>query len=154
MKLLAACAALAIAISTLPALAQETRLRSTRVSAVDVQKTATFYQTTFGLKDIRHVDRDGKIYEIIMNYGATVKEAEESKATKLVVILRGKDAPAPSVSNLIFEVKDLDAVIARATGAGGTVSRPVTKSATSGSRIAFVKDPSGNEIELIEPPKS
>ena len=153
MKLLAACATLAVVITALPAFAQETRLRSTRVSATDVQKTATFYQAAFGLKDIRHVDRDGKVYEIIMNYGATVKEAEESRATKVVIILRGKDAPAPSVSNLIFEVKDLDAVIAKATGAGGTVSRPVTKSATSGSRIAFVKDPSGNEIELIEPPK-
>jgi predicted enzyme related to lactoylglutathione lyase len=153
MKLLAACAALAILTASLPAFAQETRLRSARVSADDVQKTATFYQTTFGLRDIRHVDRDGKLFEIIMNYGATAKEAEESKATKLVVILRGKDAPAPSVSNLVFEVKDLDAIIARATGSGGVVSRATTKSATSGSRIAFVRDPSGNEIELIEPPK-
>jgi predicted enzyme related to lactoylglutathione lyase len=154
MKLLSACAALALVVTSLPAFAQETRLRSARVSATDVPKTAAFYETTFGLKEVRKVERDGKPYEIIMNYGATVKEAEESKATKLVVILRGKDAPAPSVSNLVFEVKDLDAIIAKATGSGGTVSRATTKSATSGSRIAFVKDPSGNEIELIEPPKS
>ena len=153
MRLLAACAAIAVLAAAVPAFGQETRLRSARVSAPDVQKTATFYQVTFGLTEARHVDRDGKLFEVIMNYGGTAKEAEESKATKLVVILRMKDAPAPSVSNLVFEVKDLDAVIAKATSAGGALSRPASKSATSGSRVAFVKDPSGNEIELIEPPK-
>jgi len=153
MKLIAACAALTIMAASLPAFAQETRLRSARVSATDVPKTAAFYQATFGLKEVRKVDRDGKPFEIIMNYGATAKEAEESKATKLVVILRAKDAPAPSVSNLVFEVKDLDAVIAKAKSSGGTLSRPENKSSTSGSRVAFVKDPDGNEIELIQPPK-
>jgi predicted enzyme related to lactoylglutathione lyase len=144
-------AMLAVCLAAAPAFAQETRLRSARVSAPDVIKTAAYYQAVFGLKEVRKVERDGAPFEVIMNYGKDTKEAEASKATKLVVILRAKDAAAPSVSNLVFEVKDLDGVIAKATKAGGTQSRSATKSAPS--RVAFVKDPAGNEIELIEPVK-
>ncbi len=137
-------------VAAAPAMAQETRLRSTRVSAPDVAKTAQFYQATFGLKEVRRIDRDGALFEVIMNYGATTEAAAASTATKLVVIKRAEGAPAPSVSNLIFGVKNLDDVIARSTKAGGTVSRPANTSATTGSKVAFVRDPAGNEIELIE----
>mgnify|MGYP000535281252 CR=1 FL=1 len=43
----ALCLAAALMVAT-PALAQESRLRSARVSAPDVVKTATFYQSVFG----------------------------------------------------------------------------------------------------------
>ncbi len=104
----------------------------------------------FGLKEIRRIDRDGALFEIILNYGETVEAASASKLPKVVIILRAPAAPAPSVSNLIFGVSDLDAVMAKSVKAGGVVSRPATKSAASGSKIGFVKDPAGNEIELIE----
>lgn len=136
-----------------PAFGQESsRVRAARVSATDVPKTAIFYQTVFGLKEVRVVERDGKPYESIMNYGATVEEATASKATKVVIILRAKDAPAPSVSNLIFEVTNMEATIAKAVKAGGSQSRPIAPSTTGpGARYAFIKDPAGNEIELIQP---
>ena len=145
-----ATAALALLVTTMPAHAQETRLRSARVSAPDVAKTAAFYQAVFGMKEIRHVDREGALFEVIMNYGADAAAAGKSMATKLVVILRAKDAPGPSVSNLVFGVKNLDAVIAKAIKAGGTLSRPMAKPAAGASKIGFVKDPAGNELELIE----
>jgi predicted enzyme related to lactoylglutathione lyase len=142
--------ALAALIAGGPAGAQESRLRSARVSAPDVAKTAAFYQSVFGLKEVRHIDRDGALFEVILNYGATVEAASASKLPKVVVILRAQGAPAPSVSNLVFGVSDLDAVMAKSVKAGGVISRPATKSATSGATIGFVKDPAGNEIELIE----
>lgn len=142
--------ALAVTLASTPALAQESRLRSARVSAPDVVKTATFYQAVFGMKEIRRVERDGAPYEVIMNYGATVEAATASLAPKLVVILRAKDAPAPSVSNLVFGVSNVEAIVAKAVKAGGVASRPVNTSATSGSKVGFVKDPAGNELELIE----
>jgi predicted enzyme related to lactoylglutathione lyase len=131
------------------AYAQETRIRSVRVSAENVAATAKFYENTFGLRQVREVQRDGKLFEIILNYGDTVEAASTSRNPRLVIILRQPNAPAPSVANLIFGVKDVDAVIARAVKAGGTQSRAVTQSATTGSRIGFIKDPAGNEIELI-----
>lgn len=153
MKIFASIAFIAL-IAVGSAVAQDSRLRSARVSATDVAKTASFYQSVFGLREIRHIDRDGALFEVIMNYGETAEAAAASKLPKLVVILRAKDAPAPSVSNLVFGVSDVDAVMAKSVKAGGTISRPASKSATSGSKIGFVKDPAGNEIELIEEPKS
>lgn len=143
-------AILATLLVTAGASAQESRLRSARVSAPDVVKTAEFYQAVFGMREIRRVERDGAPFEIIMNYGADKAAAEASKAPKLVVILRDKAAPAPSVSNLVFGVKDIAAAVAAASKAGGVNSRPVTVSKTSGVKVGFVKDPAGNEIELIE----
>lgn len=131
------------------AFAQESRLRAARVSAPDVVKTATFYETVFGLKEARRVERNNAPYEVILNYGKDAAEASASMSTKLVVILRDPKAAGPSVSNLVFGVKNLDAVLKSAVAAGGTQSRATSQQA-SGTRIAFVKDPAGNEIEVIE----
>ena len=141
--------ALATAITGV-AEAQTTRIRSVRVAAPEVARTAGFYQAVFDLKVVRTIDRDGALYESILNYGATKEAAAANTAPKLVVILKKADAPEPSVSNLVFGVKDLDAILSKAKASGGTVSRPATTSAATGSRIAFIKDPAGNEIELIE----
>jgi predicted enzyme related to lactoylglutathione lyase len=149
MKKIAA-AAVAALVLAMPAMAQETRLRSVRVSADDVAAVGKFYETTFGLRQVRTVERDKKLFEVILNYGDTAEAASASRSTRLVIILRQLDAPKPSVANLIFGVKDVDATIAKAVKAGGTLSRPVSTSATTGSRVGFIKDPAGNEIELID----
>jgi predicted enzyme related to lactoylglutathione lyase len=143
------CAAMIGALVAGSAYAQETRLRSTRVSAPDVVKTAAFYETVFGLKEVRKEDRDGKPFEKILNY-AQDSANNPSGAPNVVIILRAPDAPAPSVSNLVFGVKDVDKVVAKATAAGGAQSRKTNVSATSGAKIGFIKDPAGNEIELIQ----
>jgi predicted enzyme related to lactoylglutathione lyase len=146
---LAAAALAGLVLGGSPALADDTRIRSVRVSADDVARTAKFYQDTFGLRQIRTIDREGKLFEIIMNYGDTPEAATASKSPKLVIILRKAGEPAPGVSNLIFGVKAIEATVARATAAGGKLSRPVSKSA-SGVTVGFVKDPAGNEVELID----
>jgi predicted enzyme related to lactoylglutathione lyase len=144
-----ACLAAAALVLVLPSQAQETRIRSVRVSAEDVAGVAKFYEDAFGLRQVRAVQRDEKLFEIILNYGDSVEAAAASKSPRLVIILRQPNAPAPSVSNLIFGVKDVDATIDRVVKAGGKPSRPVTQSATTGARVGFVRDPAGNEIELI-----
>jgi predicted enzyme related to lactoylglutathione lyase len=129
---------------------QEARIRSVRVSAPDVTRTAQFYETVFGLREARHVDRNGAPFEVILNYGKDAAAAEANTAPKLVVILRDPAAPPPSVSNLVFGVRDVEAIVARAMKAGGTQSRQTSVSQTSGSKVGFIKDPAGNEIELIQ----
>jgi len=142
-------AVLATLVLATPAMGQETRLRAARVTADDVAATAKFYESTFGMTQVRKVDRSGALFEIILNYGATPADAGANMAAKLVVIARPKDAGPASMSPLVFGVKDLEGVMAKAVGAGGSVSRPAS-TAGSGTRIAFVKDPAGNEIELIQ----
>ena len=147
-----ACDAFLAALAAGSAFSQDSRLRSTRVSAPDVLKTATFYETVFGLKEVRKVDRDNKPFERILNYA---KDAADNKAgpPNVVIILRAADAPAPSVSNLVFGVNDVDKVVAKAVASGGTKSRETNVSATSGAKVGFVKDLAGNEIELIQEKK-
>jgi len=132
------------------AYAEGPRLRASRVAADNVVSVAQFYVSALGMKQTRIVERDGAPFEVLLNYGSTTEEAAASRQTKLVILLRKPGDPAPSLSNLVFGVPDVDSVVSRAVAAGGTISRPVTVSKTSGAKIAFVRDPAGNEIELIE----
>jgi predicted enzyme related to lactoylglutathione lyase len=49
-------------------------------------------------------------------------------------------------------VPDLDKGIAAATSSGGTLMRPPEVSA-EGLHYAFIKDPGGNQIELVMNPR-
>ena len=129
--------------------AQTSRIRSVRVAAAEVAKTSGFYEAVFGLKVVRTIDRDGALYESILNYGATPKRPPRIPPRSLSSSSRRLARPilrSPTWSR----VKDLESILTKAKASGGTVSRPATTSAATGSRIAFVKDPAGNEIELIE----
>jgi predicted enzyme related to lactoylglutathione lyase len=57
------------------------------------------------------------------------------------------------VMHVIFTVTDAAATTATAKAAGGTVTREASEYASSGIFIAFVVDPEGNHIELIQPPR-
>ncbi|MFP5503766.1 MAG: VOC family protein [Candidatus Sericytochromatia bacterium] len=54
--------------------------------------------------------------------------------------------------HLAFRVEDLDAVMAAAIAAGATLeAAPYTL--PSGSRVAFLKDPDGYDLELVQKPR-
>lgn len=152
-KMKAYLAAMMLAVSIVlvgSATAEDARIRSIRVSAPDVAKAAMFYEEVFGLTEARRIHRDDALFEVILNYGSTSDNADANPAPRLVLIAAEPGAPQPSVSNLIFGVKDLQAVLARAEAAGGEVSRPPKTSESSGATYAFIRDPAGNEIELIQ----
>ena len=123
-------------------------VRSVRVGAVDVAKTAAFYQAVFGFKEVGRSERPG-LFEIIMNLGATVEEAKAARTPKIVIINQPADAKAP-VSNIVLRCTEIATIVARARANGGSIEREPTKSATSGSVIAFIVDPAGNRIEVIQ----
>lgn len=141
--------AIALSLIAGTAIAEPTAgVRSVRVGAPDVARTAAFYQAVFGLKEISRVDRDG-LFEVIMNWGATADEARASRSPKVVVIRQ--PGAADPVSHIILRVTEIDTIVARARANGGGVERAPSKSA-SGSTVAFVTDPAGNRIELIQEP--
>lgn len=123
-------------------------VRSVRVGAIDVAKTAAFYQAVFGLKEIARTERPG-LFEIVMNSGATAEEAKASRAPKIVVINEPADAKPP-VSNVVLRCTELQTLVTRARANGGSIEREPTKSATSGALIAFIVDPAGNRLEVIQ----
>jgi len=134
------------------AFAQESgiQVRSVRVLATDPEAVATFYKKAFGMSEVRRLDSP-TFKEIIINSGTTPELAKKATATAIVIATRPKDAPAGAMASLILEVPDLDKAIEAAKAAGGTVMRPPGKSGTL--MFAFLKDPDGNQVELVMSPK-
>jgi predicted enzyme related to lactoylglutathione lyase len=134
------------------AMAQESgiRVRSVRVLATDPEVIATFYKKAFGMSEVRRLDSP-TFKEIIINSGSTPDLAKKATAAAIVIATRPKDAPAGAMASLILEVPDLNKAIEAAKTAGGTVMRPPGKSGEL--MFAFLKDPDGNQVELVMSPK-
>ena len=143
----------AVAASVLAAtmaMAQESgiRVRSIRVLATDPEAIATFYKKAFGMAETRRPADTATFKEIVLNSGSTPDKAKMATTTPIVIATRPKDAPAGAMAALILEVPDLDTAIASVKAGGGTLFRPPSKSG-EGLHYAFVKDPDGNQIELL-----
>jgi predicted enzyme related to lactoylglutathione lyase len=136
------------------AAAQESgiHVRSIRVLATDPDALATFYKNAFGMSETRRPADRPTFKEIALNSGSTVDLAKKSTTTPIVIATRPKDAPAGAMASLILEVPDLEKAIASVTKHGGKLQRPAGKSA-EGLNFAFVFDPDGNQIELVNTPK-
>lgn len=153
MRLLQTTLAVCVLASATTAFAQESgiRVRSVRVLATDPEAIATFYMKAFGMSETRRVGDTPAFKEIIINSGKTPELAKKATTTAIVIATRPKDAPAGAMASLILEVPDLDKAIEAAKAAGGTVMRPPGKSGTL--MFAFLKDPDGNQVELVMSPK-
>src|SRR5215510_5128635 len=143
--------ALAIASA---ASAQESgiHVRSIRVLATDPEVIATFYEKAFGMSETRRAANSATFKEIVINSGATVEMAKKSTTTPIVIATRPKDAPAGAMASLIMQVPDLEKAIASVKANGGALLRGPSKSG-EGLNFAFLKDPDGNQIELVMNPK-
>ena len=148
-KAVAAC----ILVATM-AMAQESgiRVRTVRVLATDPEAIAKFYEKAFGMSETRRPVDTATFKEIVINCGSTTDKAKISKTTPIVIATRPKDAVAGAMASLILEAPDLEKAIASVKANGGSLVRPPTKS-REGLSYAFVKDPDGNQIELLMAPK-
>src|SRR5215471_16324540 len=143
---LAACV-LAVASA---ASAQESGIavRSVRVLANDPEAIAMFYEKAFGMSETRRAANTATFKEIVINAGATADQAKRATSTPIVIATRPKDAPAGAMASLILQVPDLEKAIESAKTSGGTLLRGPSKSG-EGLNFAFLKDPDGNQIELV-----
>jgi predicted enzyme related to lactoylglutathione lyase len=132
------------------ALAQESgiHVRTIRVLATDPEAIATFYEKAFGMSEIRRPVTTAIFQEIVVNSGSTIDLAKQARTTPIVITTRPKDAPAGAMASLILQVPDIEKAIESVKRNGGAVLRPARKSST-GYIVAFVKDPDGNQVELL-----
>ena len=149
----AALAACILAAATM-AIAQESgiRVRSIRVLATDPEAVATFYEKAFGMSETSRPANTATFKEIIINSGSTADVARKATTTAIVVATRPKEAPSGAMASLILQVPNLDKAIESAKANGGTLMRPAAKTG-EGLSYAFLKDPDGNQIELVMPQK-
>ena len=126
------------------------QVRAIRVLATDPEALATFYEKAFGMSETGRPANTATFREIVINSGSTPEAAKLSATTPIVIATRQKDAPAGAMASLILQVPDLEKAIDLVKVNGGTLMRPPATSAQN-LRYAFVKDPDGNQIELLMP---
>lgn len=143
------CLALVVALTAAAGNAQVS-LNSVRVVAKNSEALAKFYAAAFGMQETNRLQTQNGP-EVFLNFGATA-EAARANTSPAVVIMQTAEGPANDpVMHVIFTVRNAAATAAAAKAAGGTVAREAAQFGTSGTFIAFVVDPEGNRIELIQP---
>ncbi|MEQ1912014.1 MAG: VOC family protein, partial [Vicinamibacterales bacterium] len=75
--------------------------------------------------------------------------ARRAATTPIVIYTRPAAAPAGAMASLIIRVPNLDKAIDAVKTNGGTLTRPPGRNAVVNVSYAFVKDPDGNQIELL-----
>lgn len=136
--------------SSTGAYGQAVAVRTARLGADDVEKTAAFYKASFGLQEILRYERP-EFKEIILNFGSDVQAAKANGGPRIALISRPKDT-VDRVSHLILNVEDMDDAVRKVRAAGGSVEKEPKTSASSGNVISMIVDPAGNRVELIMAP--
>lgn len=107
----------------------------------DLQKTQTFYESMFGMKEIGHYAAAGVYDEPIMGFESGARLALFKPLAEAAV----KKPQAPQV--LIY-TPDFEALVKRIEAAKYPIRRlPTTQSANF--KIAIVRDPSDNAVEIL-----
>jgi predicted enzyme related to lactoylglutathione lyase len=121
----------------------------TKLVVGDLEKMAAFYAQVFELRQLTRV-RDAivadRIEELILGSAAAV-------APGALILLKYVDKPRPALGELIlgFTTRDLPALLDRVRAAGGSVHADIRDFPDMKIRVAFVTDPEGHLIELVEP---
>ena len=147
MSLLRMAAATLFVVSTVLAQESGIHVRTIRVLATDPESLAMFYEKAFGMSETSRPVNTAAFKEILINSGSSADKAKKSTTTPIVIATRPKDSANPAMPSLILDVPDLAKAIESVKANGGTLLRPAGKAA--GLDYAMVKDPDGNQIELV-----
>jgi len=127
-------------------------LNAVRLGAVDVAALAKFYQTAFGLREVNRLQFPGML-EIMMNFGESDEAAKANTNAQVVIMSRKSDSIDDPVPHLILNVTDMAATAAAVKAAGGKMDGEPRPFGDTGMLIAFMIDPAGNRVELIQWPR-
>ena len=119
----------------------------TKLVVVDLERTVAFYKRVAGLEEANRVDAEiagRKISEILL------QPTTEGGAN--LVLLHFHDLPRSAADEVIlgFITLDLEAFVKRTREAGGSVYEEIKSMPEHGVRVAFVKDPEGHLIEVVQ----
>ena len=112
----------------------------------DSEVLARFYDQVFGLKEVQRFDAlaaDDPHLEIIISAG-------EGEGRISLMHYTNKPAPARGEAAISFVVEDVDAVVAAAQAAGGTIVRAAETMEEHKVRYAIITDPEGHGIEVMQ----
>ena len=138
--------------ATAPAAAADiksARLLHTMIRVQDLDKSLKFYTEDLGMKLLRKRDYpSGKFTLAFVGYG------DETDSTVIELTHNWEQKEAYSLGSgfghLAIGVPDVYKTCERLAAAGVKIPRPAGPMAHGGSVIAFIEDPDGYKIELVE----
>jgi lactoylglutathione lyase len=135
-----------------PAAATETfRFLHTMIRVRDLEKSLKFYKDLLGMKVLRQRDYpSGKFTLAFVGYG------DETDNTVIELTHNWEQAEpynlGTAFGHLAIGVPDVYKACDRLAAAGVKIPRPAGPMAHGGSVIAFIEDPDGYRIELVQRP--
>ncbi|HMA11780.1 MAG TPA: VOC family protein [Steroidobacteraceae bacterium] len=129
-----------------------TTLNGVRVGAKDPAALAKFYQTVFGMFEVQRIQTP-QMLEIMLDFGATAEAAKANAGADVVIMQRAADDGADAMAHIVFNVTEMDALVAAIKAAGGKMEREPFEFGKTGIRIGMGIDPAGNHFEMIQQPK-
>lgn len=124
------------------------RMLHTMLRVGDLQRSIDFYTTMLGMTLLRTTDRPEQKYSLaFVGYGSNPEHAEIELTYNYGV---DQYELGSAFGHLAIAVTDAAATCARVKAAGGMVTREAGPVKGGSTVIAFVQDPDGYKIELIE----
>jgi lactoylglutathione lyase len=129
------------------------KLLHTMLRVGDLQRSIDFYTRHFGMTLRRTTDRPEQRYTLaFLGYGGDRRDAEVGEAEIELTYNYGVDKYelGTAFGHLAIGVADVTAVCDSVRAAGGKVTREPGPVKGGTSVIAFVEDPDGYKVELIQ----
>ena len=129
----------------------KSRMLHTMIRVFDLQKSIDFYTRLLGMKLIRKTDVEGGRYSLaFVGYG-------DETANTVIELTHNWDQKEPynigsGFGHLAVSMSDVYAACERLGKAGVKITRPAGPVKFGTTVIAFVEDPDGYKIELIQRP--
>ncbi len=124
------------------------RLLHTMLRVGDLQRSIDFYTRVMGMKLLRTTDRPDQKYSLaFVGYGTNPEHAEIE-----LTYNHGVDhyELGNAYGHIAIEVPDAYAACAAIKAGGGSVTREAGPVAGGSTVIAFITDPDGYKVELIQ----
>ena len=124
-------------------------LLHTMIRVRDLERSIDFYSRHLGMKVLRHKDYpDGKFTNVFIGYG-------DEKSNTVVELTHNWDTPEPydlgtGWGHLAVGVPDIYATCEQLAAEGVNIPRAPGPMKHGTTVIAFIEDPDGYKIELIE----
>lgn len=124
------------------------RMLHTMLRVGDLQRSIDFYTSMLGMTLLRTTDRPEQRYSLaFVGYGSNPEHAELELTYNYGV---DQYELGSAFGHIAIAVSDAAATCARIKAAGGMVTREAGPVKGGSTVIAFVQDPDGYKIELIE----
>ena len=124
------------------------RVLHTMLRVGDLQRSIDFYTKVLGMKLLRTTDRPEQKYTLaFVGYGSNPEHAELELTYNYGV---DKYDLGTAYGHLAIGVDDVHAACDRIRASGGTITREPGPVKGGTTMIAFVQDPDGYKIELIQ----